>query len=345
MAKENKKKKTTAIAKVKAPVYDQTSNDLITQAIDKNVPVETMEKLLAMRKELKAEWAKEQFCIAMANFQGTIPTIKKEKIVKDKYGKERYRYAPIEVIVSQVKEALTQCGLAYAIETKCEEKQVTAICKVTHISGHSEESAMAVPIDASAYMNPAQKVAAANTFAKRYAFCNALGIMTGDQDDDSQATVDPPEKKAAPKPAPAPTPTPTPTPPIATEKQTEQIKELFDILEIETNKRLNWIKKTCKVKNYSEFTKEHANAVIKLLESRIKTKIEEKKEDLDKDQQKSVENDQKEIEKDDFKTRAMNCKTQTEAKDIIGMATLNKDISVIQIKALKGILTAKKFIV
>ena len=44
-----------------------SAETLIAQAIDKAVPVETMEKLLAMRRELKAEWAKEQFDAAIAS--------------------------------------------------------------------------------------------------------------------------------------------------------------------------------------------------------------------------------------------------------------------------------------
>ncbi|MDD5590162.1 MAG: hypothetical protein PHQ47_03240, partial [Candidatus Portnoybacteria bacterium] len=65
---------------------------LIAQAIDKGVSVETMEKLLAMRKELKAEWAKEEFIKAMANFQKECPIIEKKKPVYEK-GQE---HLPIE---------------------------------------------------------------------------------------------------------------------------------------------------------------------------------------------------------------------------------------------------------
>ena len=48
-------------------------------------------------------------------------------------------------------------------------------------------STFKVPIDKEGYMNAPQKFASALTFAKRYAFCNAFGILTGDEDDDSNA--------------------------------------------------------------------------------------------------------------------------------------------------------------
>ena len=47
-----------------------------------------------------------------------------------------------------------------------------------------------MPVDAGAYMNEAQKAASALTFAKRYSFCNAFGILTGDEDDDSVVSGD-----------------------------------------------------------------------------------------------------------------------------------------------------------
>ena len=159
---------------------------LMSQAIDKNVPVETMEKLLAMRRELRAEQAREQYHAALAKFQAELPVIKKTKRVMNKDGKtERYRYAPLDSIVAQVKRLLDKHGFSHQEDASIEGKFVTARCVITHKEGHSETSAFSVPIDPDAYMNEAQKYASALTFTKRYAFCNALGILTGDADTDT----------------------------------------------------------------------------------------------------------------------------------------------------------------
>ena len=40
-----------------------------------------------------------------------------------------------------------------------------------------------------AMMNAPQQTAATMTYAKRYAFCNAFGIMTGDEDTDAVIDV------------------------------------------------------------------------------------------------------------------------------------------------------------
>ena len=162
---------------------------LISQAIDKNVSVETMERILAMRKELKAEYAKEAFDADMAKFQSECPIIQKTKEVRSSQGL-LYKYAPIESIVIQVKALLAKYNFSYSINTVTGEKYVTATCLAKHALGHSEGSNFSVPLGSRTNaMSDTQQVAAALTFAKRYAFCNAFGILTGDEDTDSRVTT------------------------------------------------------------------------------------------------------------------------------------------------------------
>lgn len=159
---------------------------LISKAIEQNICVETMEKLLAMRRELKEEFAREQFNRCMAGFQAACPEIKKTKKVFQKHSNQvRYSYAPLESIIAQVKDSLKDYGFSYLITTAQKETNFTAICVVNHVDGHSVETSFTVPIDPDAYMSDQQKVASASTYAKRYAFCNAFGIMTADEDNDA----------------------------------------------------------------------------------------------------------------------------------------------------------------
>jgi len=102
----------------------------------------------------------------------------------------RYQYAPLEVIVQQVKSLLQLHGFSYTVDAEVEPGLVRATCKATHQAGHSQTSTFSVPIDKDAFMNPAQQCASALTFAKRYAFVNAFGILTGDEDDDSISSHD-----------------------------------------------------------------------------------------------------------------------------------------------------------
>jgi hypothetical protein len=168
---------------------DQSVESLIRCAIERNSSVETLERLMAIRRELKAEAAKEAFERSMAAFQADCPTIAKTKQVMNKTGNSvRYCYAPLEVIIEQVKSLLQKHGFNYTLDAKVEGTWVEAICQSTHSMGHSKTSSFKVPIDKDAYMAEAQKFASALTFCKRYAFCNAFGILTGDDDDDAIST-------------------------------------------------------------------------------------------------------------------------------------------------------------
>lgn len=142
-----------------------------------------MRELLAMRKELEAEKAKKLFDQAMAAFQAECPVIEKTKAVMNKDKTSiRFKFAPLEEIIRQVKPLLEKHGFSFAIKGDVlADKTVKAVC-IVKCSGHEEESGFQVPIDPEGYMTLPQKFASALTFAKRYAFCNAFGIMTAEED-------------------------------------------------------------------------------------------------------------------------------------------------------------------
>jgi hypothetical protein len=190
------------------------ASGLIAKAIEHNVGIDTMERLLALRERLKAEQAREAFLRALAAFQGECPVIAKTKTVtiRPQSGSGySYRYAPLDIIVEQVRGLLQAHGLSYTIKTRQDEGSLTVICEAHHEAGHTEPSELTVPIDKAARMNDTQKVGAARTYAMRYSFCNAFGILTGDEDTDA---VTPSEevpafdlpKRASATPAPAPEP-------------------------------------------------------------------------------------------------------------------------------------------
>jgi hypothetical protein len=165
------------------------SNDplvMIGEAIRAGLDPTGLRALLDMRKELKEEAARESFLAALSGFQAEMPRIAKTKAVKDKQGRVRYSYAPLDSIIEQVKPMLSKYGFSYTMKSVQETGgEFTAVVEIHHRDGHQEQSQFTVPIDPEAYMNAPQKVGSARTFAMRYAFTNAFGILTGDQDDDA----------------------------------------------------------------------------------------------------------------------------------------------------------------
>lgn len=162
----------------------QSIETMIMTAVKQKVDPTTMERFLAMRKELKAERAKELFDQAMAAFQSEMPEVKKTKKAMDG-AKVLYSYAPLEAIISAAQPLLVKHGLSYMIKTEFPEGKVKSIVIVKHTAGHSESSEMETPLATkTGIMSQPQQIAATQTFTKRYAFVNAFGIMTGDEDNE-----------------------------------------------------------------------------------------------------------------------------------------------------------------
>lgn len=191
-------KPVSAIANVNPSVGDVNIDNLINLAITNNVNVETLERLMTMRDKLKSEWAREQYYSDMAKFQNECPTIRKTKSVPTKDGKTAYKYAPLEQIIKQVKPLLDKYGFSYTTKMELKPDGVKVVVVSQHRCGHTEETPMEVPFGAQTnIMSQTQVVAAATTFAKRYAFINAFGIMTADDDNDGaiHQMIDKPESK------------------------------------------------------------------------------------------------------------------------------------------------------
>lgn len=183
-----------AVARTANPFSGVDINALLEKAVDSKAAVEVLERLQVMRRELKAEHAQEAFDNAMSAFQAECPVIRKNKSVNDTGGKRLYDYAPMEQIISEVKPLLQKHGFSYTLDTDVESKDgwVIAQCIVTHQEGHKQKSEAKFPLGAGTRaMSTTQIFAAALTFASRRVFCNAFGIITGDEDRDGAG--DPPK--------------------------------------------------------------------------------------------------------------------------------------------------------
>lgn len=155
-------------------------NDWVSQAIATG-DMNTIERVLAMRKELKEEAAKEEFFRALAKFQALVPAIPKRK---KGFG---YLYAPLGDIDRGIKTAMEEAGLSKRWEQVETGDQVTVSCVITHIGGHSE-SATIGPVswdllEKTERMNGLQHRAAVIAYLQRYTLLAAGGIATADDID------------------------------------------------------------------------------------------------------------------------------------------------------------------
>lgn len=260
-----------------APKNELSAESLIAQAITNGTPVDTMERLLAMRRELRAERAKELFDADMAKFQGACPVINKTKAVKTKSGQTAYKYAPLDTIVAQVKDLLNEYNFSYSIQTETLDGKVKVTCITKHKAGHSESNSVEVPLGTKTdIMSNTQVVAAALTFAKRYAFCNAFGILTGDDDDDAVSTkaAETPQNGARanyPSRSSNQSATPPKTPQAATDEQKRRIFALGKELGQTPEGTKEGVKKVLKLDSFTSITFDDAARMIRALDKKVKS--------------------------------------------------------------------------
>lgn len=158
---------------------------LLRLAIERNISPEAMNQLVALKERLDATAAKQAFNASMQAFQKECGPV-----VKTKMGARSVKYAAIEDVAEYIQPMLDKYGLCYRFDSLPEKGWVSAICIVTHLLGHSEQSTFKVPIDettsskGSSIMSPPQQYAAALSFAQRRALQNAFGIVTKGEDRD-----------------------------------------------------------------------------------------------------------------------------------------------------------------
>jgi len=150
------KKKTDIVLKLKDQVVEQPAMSpevMISQAIDKGLSMDTIERLVALKERMDAAAAKRAYYEAMAAFQSECPIIKKNNPVKNKdkvTGADtttRYKHETIEDIVQVAGPHMKNNGLSYSLDTTWENGNIVVSCKASHIQGHSEVGKFGVPID------------------------------------------------------------------------------------------------------------------------------------------------------------------------------------------------------
>lgn len=156
--------------------------------------LEYMEILAGLQEKWVEETRKQIFFAALADFQYLCPTILKE----DSAGK--YHYANLAQIAETIHPVLNACGLSYRFSVSISTLNsnlaqppmaVEAKCMLSHITGHTEENKMEVPVEYTQWMNKAQSHGSAQTYAQRYALMSALGLTPHDMKDDDGAASGP----------------------------------------------------------------------------------------------------------------------------------------------------------
>ena len=188
-----------AVDPAPAPIARTTPADLLQMAVGQGADLDRLEQLMALQERWEQGEARKAFTRAMAAFKAQCPPV----LSKDgevNFKGTQYRHATLGGILSVITPHLSRAGLSVSWETAQEKGVVTVTCVVTHEDGHSERRPLTGPHDSSGNKNQIQQMGSTITYLQRYTLTAALGLSTGEVDDDGRSA--PGQPPASPRPAP-----------------------------------------------------------------------------------------------------------------------------------------------
>jgi hypothetical protein len=175
---------TQALTNKESQLQETNPGQLLAMAVDKDLDIEKLAKLMELQREYNADIARKDFFHALTSFQADCPEIRKSKEVS--FGDTKYHYAPLADIVRQIKAACKSFELAYRWEIDDTKEEIKVTCIITHSAGHSEKTTMTANPDSSGKKNAIQARGSAIEYMKRYTLIGALGLSTADSDIDAR---------------------------------------------------------------------------------------------------------------------------------------------------------------
>ncbi len=170
-----------------------TPIDLLHAAINKGIDPEGIKTLSEVMLKMQAYQAEQAFNSDLAHFQAACPIVLKRKKINfptKAGGTFTSHYAEMSSIVDAVRDLLTDHGFSYSFDREVDDKSVRVHCILRHSGGHQTRTLFSVPIDRGNKLSDAHAIAGAVTFCERYSFRGALGITTGDSDNDGKEFTD-----------------------------------------------------------------------------------------------------------------------------------------------------------
>lgn len=143
---------------------------------DPSVDIAKLEKLLEWRDKTVADQRREAFERELAAAKTEIPVI-----VRNATGHNSKKYADFAGIARVIDPILGLHGLSYRFRTVQTDKIAVTCILFGH--GHSEETTLAGPADASGSKNAIQAIGSTLTYLQRYSLVQMLGIAAADDDD------------------------------------------------------------------------------------------------------------------------------------------------------------------
>lgn len=177
---------------------DAASADLsaiLRAARDPSTNIDTVERLLAMHRDLVKDQQRTAFRAAKARLQEKLPQIGKHgRIVTDKSTR---KFARLEDIDQVVRPLCAEEGFSFSYDSRPVPQGVEFSCEMSHRDGHAEVKTLTLPLDVGGSKNAVQAVGSTTSYARRYLLEMHLNLVKRDEDDDGNGGRGPVTKEQA----------------------------------------------------------------------------------------------------------------------------------------------------
>ena len=164
-----------------------TMLDVIARAAsDPSVDVDKLERLLAMKREMDAEQAKQAYNRSLKSAQEEMRVVGYNRT----NSQTRSSYATLEKIDAAVRPIYTKHGFSLSYDTgDAPEGFVRVLCTVAHEDGHERTYKIDVPSDGKGakgndVMTKTHATGSGLSYGRRYLLTAIFNIQTGENDDD-----------------------------------------------------------------------------------------------------------------------------------------------------------------
>lgn len=168
-----------------------TVGEMLAAIIDKGVTadnVAAIEKLVSLYERMEERKAEAAFADAFVKLQANMPKVQATQAVPDRSGGVRYKFAPLEEIVRQIGPALMAHGFSFSFSERFDNNRMIESCTLQHVGGHKRTNEYSVRVGSGPPgCTETQADGAAGQYARRYALCDALGIVIEHTDNDARA--------------------------------------------------------------------------------------------------------------------------------------------------------------
>lgn len=172
------------------PTPERSILSLLGGMVDRGVTSENVaafSQLCDLKFKMEDRDAKKEFSAAFAELQSETGKIPATRGVPDNEGRIRYHFAPYEDLMDVVQPLLSRHGFSMGFNTRDGDGKVTAICRLRHKGGHSEDNEFTVRLSPPPKTSAAQADGATFSYAKRFALIQCLNLVTKGMDTEDDA--------------------------------------------------------------------------------------------------------------------------------------------------------------